>query len=73
MATIQTSVTMDPETYNTWKASGMRLGHLIKLGILAAKNNPQQIERIRELEEGNAKLQRAVSNALSRIRELEGR
>ena len=73
MAGIQTSIILERQLYDAWKASGQRLSHLVRLGLMAKNETPGYISRIRELEEGNAKLQRAVTNALNRIRELEAK
>lgn len=45
---------------------------VFRLGILAKKNNPAMIDRIRELEETNRKMSDKLQKAFKRLYELEG-
>jgi hypothetical protein len=58
---VPVSSAIDKEDFERWKRSGMRLAHVIKLGLMAAEQTPGYLNRIRELEEGNERLQRRLS------------
>lgn len=64
---------IEDNDYLRWKRSGLKLRHVIGLGLHAAEGNPQLIERQHELEEGNAKLQKKLTYAMMRINELEAK
>ena len=44
---------------------------IFRLGILGLKNNPQMIARIREIEDGNSKLQAKLTNMSLKIIQLQ--
>lgn len=68
---VNVSSAIDKALYDRWKRSGMRLNHVINLGLMAAEQTPGYLERIRELEEGNAKLQQKLTLLYTRIVEME--
>lgn len=68
---VQVSSCIDPEIYRRWKASGMRLSHVISLGLISAEKTPGYLERIKELEEGNARLQKRMTHFATRIAQIE--
>lgn len=71
MANIVVSTTLEKGVYDAWKASGLKLNYLVRHGLMAAKQTPGYIDRIRELEEGNGKLQKKVAILMNRLNELE--
>ena len=71
MGTYTTSVKLEEDVYRLWKQSGLRLGKVVRLGLMNHNQTPGYVSRIRELEEGNEKLQRKITIALQRINELE--
>ena len=68
---VNVSSAIDQGVYQRWKKSGMRLNHVINLGLMSAEQTPGYIERIRELEEGNTKLQAKLTRLAARIAEIE--
>lgn len=64
---VQVSSTIDKEDYDNWKKSGMKLGHVIRLGLMSANQTPGYLGRIKELEQGNEKLQRRITAVLQRL------
>ena len=66
-----TSIKLEDSVYEAWKRSGLRLNNLVILGLKAHNQTPGYIDRIRELETGNDRLQKKVTIALNRINELE--
>lgn len=71
MAKTPVTTTLEAPVYAAWKGSGLKLNHVIKLGLMAAQQTPGYLSRIRELEEGNTKLQKKLSLVLTRLNELE--
>lgn len=71
MAKTPVTTTLEEPVYSAWKASGLKLNHVIKLGLMSAQQTPGYLGRIRELEEGNAKLQKKLTFVLARLNELE--
>jgi len=71
MAKRQTSITLEEPVFVGWKRSGLKLGHLVKLGLMAQANQPGYSERVAELEEDNKKLQRKLTILMNRVNELE--
>jgi hypothetical protein len=60
--------------YDLWKKckdNGWKWQELMYLGIAAKENNPQLVQRIREVEEGNDKLQKKLSFMFGQIEQLE--
>jgi hypothetical protein len=70
-ATVQVSGNIPPEDYERWKRTGMRLAHVIRMGLMAAEQAPGYISRIRELEAGNEKLQRHVTFLYNQVNTLK--
>jgi len=68
---VNVSSAIDQALYQRWKKSGMRLNHVINLGLMSAEQTPGYLERIRELEEGNGKLQQKLTRLAARIAEIE--
>lgn len=66
------STTIDADLYRAAKAKGAKWSHLIKLGWKAYNDNPQMIERIRELELANDKLQRRLTTISESIIDIKG-
>lgn len=66
-----TSVKLTEDVYTAWKQTGMRLEQVVILGLQNARQTPGYVGRIRELEEGNDKLQRKVTILMNRVNELE--
>lgn len=52
------------------KATGLSYPHLFKLGILAAKNNPQLIQRVRTIEERVLTLEQDKKRLYARLTQL---
>ena len=71
MVGITVSTSLERGLYEGWKASGLKLNHVVRLGLMAARQTPGYIERIRELEEGNTKLQKKLTILMARVNELE--
>lgn len=71
MAGIPVTTTLERPIYEAWKASGLKLNHVVGLGIQTARQNPGYLARIRELEEGNDKLQKKLTILMNRVNELE--
>ena len=69
---VQVSSTIEKNDYDRWKKSGARLSHIIKLGLMASEQTPGYLSRIRELEEGNDKLQKKLTELMTTIRNLDG-
>lgn len=68
-----------PKTYSFFESdinealnNGWSPKEVFRLGIMAKKNNPQLINRIRELEETNKKMSDNLQKAFKRLYELEG-
>ena len=68
-----------PRTYSFFDSdidkmlnNGWTPKEIFRLGIMAKENNPQMIERIRELEISNVKLSDKLQKAFKRLYELEG-
>lgn len=68
---VNVSSSIEQPLYLRWKKSGMRLNHVIQLGLMSAEQTPGYLERIRELEDGNQKLQQKITRLASRIAEIE--
>jgi len=68
---VQVSSTIDQSDYERWKKSGLKLGHVIRLGLMGAEQTPGYIQRIKELEQGNDKLQRRITAVLQRLDQYE--
>lgn len=68
---VNVSSAIEKALYDRWKKSGMRLNHVISLGLMAAEQTPGYLERIRELEEGNAKLQTKLTTLSRRLADIE--
>ncbi len=64
------STTMDAEIYKQAKIKGAKLSHLLRLGWKAYNENPQMIERIRDLEIANDKLQKRLTGVSERLLDL---
>lgn len=71
MAGIITSVSLRKDVYETWKRSGLKLNHVIQLGLMTHNKTPGYLERIRELEAGNDKLQRKLTILMNTVNKLE--
>lgn len=69
---VNVSSAIEKSLYDRWKKSGMRLNHVISLGLMAAEQTPGYLERIRELEEGNTKLQAKITSLARRLADVEG-
>jgi hypothetical protein len=67
MKRISVSSTIDEGVYFRWKKSGLKLNHVINLGLMSAESTPGYLSRIRELETGNDKLQKQVSRLYQRL------
>jgi len=68
-----------PKTYSFFESdvnemlnNGWTPKEVFRLGIMAKKDNPQLINRIRELEETNKKMSDKLQKAFKRLYELEG-
>jgi len=70
MGNINVSSTLDRNTYELWKKSGMRLNHVIKMGMMHATETPGYIQRIRELEASNEKLASKLESVMRKINEV---
>ena len=68
---INVSSSINKELYERWKKTGIKLNHIITLGIMNAEHTPGYLQRICELEEGNNKLQAKIGLLAKRIAELE--
>jgi hypothetical protein len=73
MAKVQVSATIEVNDHARWKRSGMRIGHLIKLGLDFAEQKPGFISRIEELEVDKSRLAQKLVIALRRLNEIEAR
>jgi len=70
MTAIVVTTSLDEETYKKWRASGVKLNHLVRMGIMAFLETPGYINRIHDLEEGNARLQRKLTALSQSIQEV---
>lgn len=64
------STTIDADLYRQAKAKGAKWSHLIRLGWKAYNDNPQMVERIRELEGANDKLQRRLTQLSEKLSDI---
>lgn len=71
MADIKITTLMDEDQYKEIKSEGLTIKHIIKLGYLAWKNNPQLIKRINELEGQIQLLQSTDKRIYGRLEEIE--
>jgi len=66
---ISASIPMD--VWSDARRLGVTFRELIMLGLLAKKDNPALIERVRTLEKANDKLHKLLTNCSEHIAELE--
>jgi len=71
MPYIRMNTLIDKEQYEEAKKEGITIKHLIKLGYLAWKNNPQLIKRIGELETQMQQLQATDRRLYGRIDQIQ--
>jgi len=70
MSNVMVTTSVSQEVYRDWKQSGMKLNQLVRMGLMAVHETPGYVERIKALEEGNARLQRkltALSQSLEEV------
>ena len=67
MNNITTSTTISHEAWQQIKLNKWRVNELIMLGISAKMNNPQLIDRIKELEAGNDRLQKRLTSLYNEV------
>lgn len=65
------TTSLQPQVYDAWKASGLKLNHVVHLGLMSASKTPGFVMRINELEEDNKKLQRKLQILMNKVNELE--
>jgi hypothetical protein len=63
--------TLPEEVFEEIKKEGFKIPELIKLGLLAKKNNPQLFDRFADLQEQISVLRSIMRNQASRIKDLE--
>lgn len=64
---VQITTSIPYEWYKKIKANVWKYNELVGLGITAKENNPQILERIKELERGNKKLQSKLTQFAGRL------
>jgi len=62
---------LEIEFINEIKKNGWKYNDIMKLGIIAKKENPQMINRIREMEQKQAVLVKKVSVYAQKVYDLE--
>jgi len=71
MSNITTSTTIRREIYDRIKKEGWKVSELVRLGVCAKEQNPQLIQRIKELEAENSKISAKLQTYAKRLFELE--
>ena len=71
--TVGISGNISPQVYDRWKRSGMKFANVFSMGMNAVEQTPGYIDRVRELEEGNIKLQKYVTTLYAQNHEMQRR
>jgi hypothetical protein len=66
-----TSIKLEEDVYTAWKRSGIKLSQVVRMGLMNLNQTPGYVGRIKELEDGNEKLQRKITILMTRVNELE--
>ena len=67
MVKIMVSTVLEKDVWERWKASHLKLNHVVMLGLMSAEQTPGYIARIRELEQGNEKLQGHIQRIYAKM------
>lgn len=70
MAKYYITTTISQENWELCKKNGWAWNDIVREGIKAKLNNPEMNLRMKELEEGNIRLQRKLSQLFGEIEEL---